>query len=101
MTIPVLSDPIKLRRPVKRGDQEITSVQIRTPDSGELRGVRLSELLATDYESMRTVLPRITVPTLHGTEIDKLDPADTVKIGAKVIGFLVPEEAKTDESPTS
>ena len=36
---------VQLDTPIKRGDGHITSVTLRKPNSGELRGVSLAELL--------------------------------------------------------
>lgn len=44
------SEVIELDQPIKRGDTEITSVTIRKPKSGELRGVRLQVLLEMDVK---------------------------------------------------
>jgi hypothetical protein len=95
---PNLSDAVTLKKPIKRGDTQITQVQVRTPNAGELRGTRLSELLATDYDSHRTLLPRITVPTINGPEIDAMDPSDIVQLSKKVLDFLLPEESPAPAS---
>lgn len=100
MSNATFSKPITLQQPVPRGSSPITEVQIRTPKAGELRGVQLSALLASDYDALRTVLPRITVPTINPPEIDEMDPADVVKLSGEVVGFLLPKEAKMPESPT-
>lgn len=91
---PAISDSIMLDTPVVRGDTEITSVQVRKPLSGELRGVTLSGLMQLDVREIIVVLPRITIPTLMQPEVEKLDPADLVKLGAEVVGFLMSKADK-------
>jgi hypothetical protein len=91
---PAISDPITLDTPVVRGDTSITSVQVRKPLSGELRGVTLSGLMQLDVREMIVVLPRITIPTLMQNEVEKLDPADLVALGAEVVGFLMSKADK-------
>jgi hypothetical protein len=100
-TSPVLSDPVTLKSPLQRGEQKITSVQVRTPRAGELRGVKLSELLATDVDSLRAVLPRVTVPTIAAAELDTMDPGDFVQLGAKVVDFLLPAESQAPVSQSA
>ena len=95
-----LNEPIPLDKPITRGDQKITSLTLRKPGSGELRGVSLIDLMRMDVTSLHTVLPRITTPTLTTADVSKLDPADLVKLGTEVTVFLLPKEAKVDSYPT-
>ncbi|MEM5528085.1 phage tail assembly protein [Gammaproteobacteria bacterium AS21] len=83
-----------LQQPIKRGEHEIEQVQVRTPKAGELRGLALSDLLNLDVNTLKTLLPRITAPSLNESEIADLAPADLVKLGGKVINFLVPKETE-------
>lgn len=85
-----------LDTPVKRGSNEITQVTVRKPSSGELRGLHLSELLQLDVASLIKLVPRIT--ELTEQEVAKLEPADLVEIGTKVIDFLVQKRTKTAAS---
>lgn len=91
---------ITLDQPIKRGDAEITSVELRRPASGELRGLNLTDLLQMDVAALQRVLPRITTPTLTEQEIAALDPADLLQLGSTVAGFLLPKAAKQAASPT-
>lgn len=86
---PLISEPITLDTPVVRGETTIAKVQVRKPLSGELMGVTLSGLLQLDVREVIVVLPRVTVPTLLKHEVEKLDPADLVKLAAEVAGFLM------------
>ncbi len=82
---------VTLEEPVKREGGDITSIQLRRPSSGELRGLSLSELLTMQVDPLIKLLPRITLPTLTEAEIKKLSPADLVQLGGEVIGFLAPK----------
>lgn len=84
-----ISDAVILDEPVTRGDTTISSVQVRKPQSGELRGATLAGLLQLDVTELIRVLPRITVPTLLQHEVEKLDPADLVNLGSEVVSFFV------------
>jgi len=80
---------IALDFPIKRGATEITHVPVRKPSAGELRGVKLTELLQMDVGALQAVLPRITLPTLTTAEVQQLDPADLTELGTQVVGFFM------------
>lgn len=84
---------VTLDEPITRGNQVITHITVRRPRAGELRGVQLVNLLQMDVASLQTVLPRVTVPTLTGPEVQNLAPADLVQLGTEVAGFLLPKGA--------
>jgi len=95
------SKTITLDTPIKRGDQSITSVTLRKPSSGELRGLNLTDLLQMDVNSLKKVLPRITSPILTEQDIDSLDPADLVDLGSSVALFLVKKANQEQPSPNA
>lgn len=93
-----MSEAITLDEPVKRGEQEIATVQVRKPKSGELRGTNLTDLLQMDVVALNRVLPRITVPNLTEHEVAALDPADLMQLGTEVSNFLLPKRLKAEVS---
>ena len=92
------NDAINLDEPLKRGEQTISSVTVRKPAAGELRGVTLSDLLNLEVNALIKVLPRVTSPSLTEQEVARLDPADLVQLGSKVAGFLLPKSVKAEAS---
>lgn len=92
---------IKLEQPIKRGEQEFTSVSIRKPASGELRGLSLMQLSQLDYATLETLIPRISDPRLDKAEVQQLDPADFMAIGAEVMEFFLPASVKEAVSRTA
>lgn len=82
-------ETITLDTPIIRGETSITSITLRKPASGELRGVSLIDLAQMDVLSLRKVLPRITTPTLTDIEIGRMDPADLLQCGVAVGSFLL------------
>lgn len=90
---------ITLDTPIKRGETEITSVVLRKPAAGELRGVTLTDLLQMDVAALSRVLPRITSPTLTEADVNGMDPADLTQMGSAVAGFLLPKAALAEQSP--
>lgn len=96
------SDPIELVEPIVRGDTKITSLILRKPKAGELRGLTLQDLLTTDVSTIITLVPRISDPILTDVEARDLDPADLAQIGGAIRGFfLTPAERALIERMTS
>jgi len=91
-------ETVELDTPIVRGEHVITSVSLRKPMAGELRGVSLIELMQMDVLALRKVLPRITTPSLTDIEIGRMDPADLVQCGVAVSGFLLQKSAKAEAS---
>jgi|JI8StandDraft_2_1071088.scaffolds.fasta_scaffold00364_24 hypothetical protein len=83
------SDPIELVEPIVRGETRITSLILRKPKSGELRGLTLQDLLTTDVTTIITLVPRISDPILTDAEARELDPADLAEIGGVIRGFFL------------
>ena len=82
---------VALDYPIQRGEQVISAVTLRKPSAGELRGIKLVDLLQIDVSAVATLLPRITEPTLTAADVNKLDPADLVAIGTHTASFFVPK----------
>jgi hypothetical protein len=89
---------VTLDTPIRRGTTSIDSITLRKPNSGELRGVSLAELLNMDVNSLVKVIPRISSPSLTAVEVTSMDPADLFALGTKVSGFLLQKSMKTDAS---
>ncbi|MGD8163425.1 phage tail assembly protein [Pantoea sp. FN0307] len=87
---------VTLDTPVKRGKEQITSVTLRKPQSGALRGTRLQALMDMDVNAMMTVLPRISQPALQPHEIAEMDPADLLALSVEVVTFLLPKSVLSD-----
>lgn len=91
-TGPKMSDPVTLEQPIKRGDQLIEKLQVRKPSSGELRGLSLVDLGQLEVTALRKVLPRLCIPTVTEADIDAMDPADLLELGAELGHFLLKTE---------
>lgn len=92
---------VTLDTPIKRGETEITSIELRKPASGELRGLNLTDLLQMDVNALHRVLPRISMPSITEAEAAALDPADLLQLGSRVAGFLLPKAARQAVSQTA
>ncbi|WP_422776130.1 phage tail assembly protein [Pseudomonas mediterranea] len=87
---------VTLDTPILRGKSVIERITLRKPQSGELRGVHLVDLLNMDVATLFKILPRISSPSLTAPEAAALDPADLLACGSKIAGFLLQKSAKTD-----
>jgi len=74
-----------------------TTISVRKPGSGEMRGLKLAELIQLDVLSLETIAPRITSPVIQKGAV--LDPADLMQFGTEVMDFLLPKSAKDAASP--
>ena len=92
------NNTVSLDTPIRRGTTSIDSITLRKPNSGELRGVSLVELLQMDVGSLIKVLPRISSPSLTAVEVAGMDPADLLALSSKISGFLLQKSAMTDAS---
>jgi len=96
MTEKTAEKTVELDTPILRGKTAITSVIVRKPQAGALRGTRLQALMDMDVNAMITVLPRVTTPALTAPEIAEMDPADLVTLSIEVVTFLLRKSALTD-----
>ncbi len=91
-----MNKTITLDTPIKRGDNDITSISLRKPAAGELRGITLTDLLQMDVTALTKVVPRISDPNLTEAEVARMDPADLVQIGGVLAGFLLPKAVQAE-----
>jgi hypothetical protein len=89
-------DTVVLDEPIQRGDTRITALALRRPRAGELRGLNLAEVLQLNATALHQLLPRITVPSLTSHEVEQLDPADLVELGARVAVFFVRRNIRSE-----
>ena len=90
-----------LDEPLQRGESVITEIQLRKPKAGELRGVSLVDVANLDVMALQKVLPRITQPILTTQDVNNLDLADLMALGAEVAYFLAKKADRNMVSPTA
>jgi len=88
-----------LEEPIKRGDTKITEITLRKPAAGELRGLKLTDLLHGDVNATIRLVPRISQPTLTEQDVAAMDIADLVLCADAVAVFLQKKGAA--ESPAA
>lgn len=92
---------VVLDEPIKRTGQTIDRLTLRKPQSGELRGIALADLLNLDVTAIIKVLPRISTPTITEPEARALDLADLTDAGGKIASFLLKKSAKAELFPAA
>lgn len=85
---------VELDTPIKRDGGDVTTLTLRKPMSGELRGLSLADLLNMEVDAITRVLPRISTPVLSEQEARNMDPADLVACGGEISSFLLPKRLK-------
>ena len=79
---------ITLDTPIQRGETPITELTIRSPKkAGHLRGLNTMDIVQMNVDTLIKLLPRIT--DLTEKEVNDMDPADLLKAGVVVVGFLM------------
>ncbi|RZB03260.1 phage tail assembly protein [Klebsiella pneumoniae] len=92
-----------LSKPIKRGDQEITTITINDniKQAGSLRGLRLVDVLNFDFDAVSTLLTRITTPSLTSSDVGSIATGDFTALCEEITPFLtkpapsVPSVAET------
>ena len=85
---------ITLEKPVIRGKHEISELQLRKPQSGELRGLSLNEVLNADVSALHKLLPRVTSPALTEQDVSELDLSDLVELAGGIAGFFIRKQTQ-------
>lgn len=70
-------------------------ITLREPTAGELRGIKLLDVLQMDSGAHAEIIPRIS--ELTKPEFFSLKPADMMALMGEVVGFFAP--AETDSPP--
>lgn len=95
-----MSDPIKLTRPIERhSGAHVTELTLREPAAGELRGLKVFDLMQGDTDAVIKLLPRIAQPTIIAEEVEGMHAADLAAVAAEIIGFFLnPEQQAKAEA---
>jgi len=87
---------VTLDEPIMQGETSISTLQLRRPGSGELRGLSLVRLGQMEVDEIRKLLPRIAMPTITEVDVDKIDPADMMEIAGELGDFLLSKRRRAD-----
>lgn len=79
---------VSLKKPVKHGDNVISSVIVREPTESSLRGLSLIDVLKMESAALTILIPRVTTPTLHANHTAALSAADRLRLGVAIQSFF-------------
>jgi hypothetical protein len=74
------------------------TITLREPTAGELRGVKLLDVLQLDTAAHAAVIPRIC--ELTAPEFAQLKARDTMALMSAVVGFFTPSDGSPSPSKT-
>lgn len=74
---------VALSRPL----ENVSIVEIREPKAGELRGLKIADLVQLDVGAMATLLPRIS--NLRARDMENLSTSDLTNLFTETLGFFV------------
>lgn len=87
MSKPII-ETVDFDTPIEQAGHEIKSVKLRKPKAGELRGLKLLEVLSLDVNSISALLPRITDPALSPAAVEDMDLDDFTSLCSVVTSFF-------------
>lgn len=73
---------------VRENGNSIDKINIRKPKTGDLRGVKLTDLFQMDVSTLTILIPRLCTPTITAADINNMDLADILEIGTTVVSFF-------------
>lgn len=85
---------IKLSEPIARTGGNVHEITLRKPKAGELRGLKVEDLFATDINALFVLVPRISSPALIPAELELLEAEDLLEVAGAVKGFFLPAELR-------
>lgn len=88
---------VVLTEPVQRGDIAITEVTLRSPRAGDMRGMKLTDVLHMEQMTMVRLISRISDPGIAPDELSNVSGSDFVKLCTAVVGFFFTEEQMAEE----
>lgn len=80
---------VPLETAIIRGGQRIDRLDLRKPGAGELRGLKLVDVINMDVTALITLLPRITSPTLTTADVSAMDLPDLTACAVEVASFFL------------
>ncbi len=78
--------------PIKIGDKKVREIVLREPMAGEMRGLKLADVLQLDVSAMITLIPRISSPPLTGAQVAGMAPRNFTAVTTQVMPFFATTE---------
>lgn len=87
--VPLAAVTVTLQDPIEREGGPVSKLTLRKPRAGELRGMKLSELVTADIGAVIDLLPRISDPFITQQEAAGLSSEDIAEIAGTIVGFFL------------
>lgn len=81
-------ETIKLNVPIAFGDKSIDTLTLRRPSAGELRGIKLLDLVQMEGGALIQVIPRICNEIPSEQVVSQLDTSDFARLANVIVGFF-------------
>lgn len=91
---------VDLDTPLRRGETEIHTINLRKPLGGALRGVKVVDLLNLDLVAASKVVPRISDPVVTEQEFLTMQAEDCTAIAGEIAAFLLQKKQKAEAGLT-
>lgn len=85
---------VTLETAITRGEQTISEVTLRKPMGGDLRGLSVQDLTKSEYNAIRTLVPRIATPQILESDIDAMGADDIAAFAGEILGFFMTASQK-------
>lgn len=86
---PTDSNVIALVEPLPRAGGDVATLTLRKPRAGELRGLKMTDLMNGDVGAVITLVPRISDPIIAAHEAENLCAEDIAEIAGTIVGFFM------------
>jgi Phage tail protein E. len=86
---------VTLEEPIQRESGPVTSITLRKPKAGEMRGLKVGELINGEVTAVLALIPRISSPFIAEEEANNLSSEDIAEIAGTVTGFFMTQAQKT------
>lgn len=90
---------VTLDTPIIRGETEVSTITLRRPKAGELRGLSIADIARLEVTAMLKLLPRITTPILNEAELANLPSEDLTALSNEAGSFLLQRSVMADYQP--
>lgn len=86
---PGKSVSITLSEPIQREGGDLLWLTLAKPNAGNMRGLKVPDIVNGDVNTILALLPRIATPVISAHEAEALEPEDIGEIAGAIFGFFM------------
>ena len=91
---------VPLSAPLAFGKTEISEISLRTPTAGDLRGIKLQDIVDLDVNTILTVTKRLSVTEFAPATLNGLAMPDLASLAGAIADFFNPAGVATPAGAT-